>query len=74
MEVSNHKLKELLADQGATFDSVHDGFEAWLYDFTVIRISSMGVIDFDHFESIAIDQLEMSSWGFDYWCGENGIF
>ena len=30
-----------------------------------------GNIDYDQFEAIALEQIGLSTWEFDYWLGEN---
>lgn len=41
-------------------------------DFVVVSIPNNSM-DYQHFEDMLLEQLDMPIWMFDYICGENGI-
>lgn len=40
-------------------------------DVIVIQLPKDGRIDYDNFEAIALGQIGIGYWEFDYWLGEN---
>lgn len=67
-------VKKLLTDNGCEKFRDIDGFEIYIHEgVTIIQLPKVKEIDFAILEVIAIDQLRISNWEFDYWLGENTI-
>jgi hypothetical protein len=50
-----------------------NGREIWIMpdDVTIIQIPPMDTVPWEIFQSIAIEQMQIGDWEFDYWLGEN---
>jgi hypothetical protein len=53
---------------------VRNGYDVWIKDdIVIIQLpTGFGRIDLEIFEVIAVDQIGLSEWEFDYWLGQNG--
>ena len=65
--------KKLMDDYGADKRADLFGRDVWKKNNTVISLKKSDFIDFDLLHHIAIDQLELPMWEFDYWLGENSV-
>lgn len=68
-------MKKLLREKGqvARPRITRDNLQYWNINDVIIKLPKVGRIDYEHFEAIAIEQLDMSWWDLDYWMGQNGI-
>lgn len=62
-------LTERLGDHSAELQER----KIWMKDeVIIIQVDqNKARFDYDHFQEIAINQLGLSEWEFDYWIGEN---
>jgi len=69
---SRNSVEELLVDYGAEKYTTKKGEIVFLVENVVIRFPKGNKrIPYDMLEEIAMEQLELSRWEFDYWLGEN---
>lgn len=57
----------------ATHVGVVLGKDTWVYGEVAISVYRDDFINYDLVEDIALNQLGMDSWQFDYWMGIHGI-
>ncbi|MEJ0057020.1 MAG: hypothetical protein WDN75_16000 [Bacteroidota bacterium] len=65
-------VERFLREQGCVPMGVINNRSVWMKDQSlVIQIPMTGRIDYDQFETIATEQLEVGFHEFDYWLGKN---
>lgn len=73
MKIPIYKVKKIIEDYGGIERKQIDEFKVYKKDNVIIKIPIKGTIDYEHFEFIAMEQLDLSPWEFDYFIGQNGI-
>lgn len=67
-------IKKLLLQYGAERYMVHGNLQIWIKDDAIIvQLPLAGTIDIEVVEMIAIEQLGLSMWEYDYWLGQQDI-
>lgn len=73
MTIPRQKITQLLADKCCKPFGQVFGRDVWVAeDGTVIRLPAGNRISIDDVEVIALEQLNMSMWEYDYWLGQIG--
>lgn len=73
MDIPVRIAMKLITSYGGVFEENIGGHSFFSFDMVIIKLPREGNIEFDHLEFIAIEQLEIAHWEFDYFLGENGI-
>lgn len=71
MKVPIAIAKKMITTYGGVYKRSTTVFEFYKRGMTIIKIPSSINIDYEHLEIIAIEQLEIGQWEFDYFLGEN---
>jgi len=67
-------LDKLMDDYNAIYKTQTETHKIYKYHLTVIKIPLQpDMVEFDLLEAIAIDQMSLGMWEFDYWVGENVV-
>lgn len=68
---SKSTVEAFLKENGCVCFGEINGKMVWIKsEVVIISIPIRGKIDYDEFEFIAIEQLNIGYWEFDYWLGE----
>jgi hypothetical protein len=72
MTFAKSKVRDLILSRGGERLKDHNNKEVYLLeDYSIITLNvGENRIEFDVLEEIALEQLEMGAWDFDYWLGE----
>ncbi|MBP8782561.1 MAG: hypothetical protein KBH03_08000 [Paludibacteraceae bacterium] len=76
MTIPRYHVTKLLKDYRCDQDEDYLGHEVWVSpppDNVPIQIPPGISIDYDIVEMIALEQLNLSNWEFDYWLGQIGF-
>lgn len=70
---SKKSVENLIAEHGGNYFGNTNGKDVWiLEDLSLIQLpASFKRISFNLLKTIALDQLGISPWEFDYWLGES---
>lgn len=70
---SKEIVRKFLTDQKCSALPDRNGRELWIMndDVTIIQFPPMDNVPWEIFQVIAIDQIQIGDWEFDYWLGEN---
>lgn len=74
MTIPRQKIIQLLTDNQCKQFGIYLNHEIWITpNNVVIRLPNGNRIHIDIVELIAIDQLDISMWEYDYWLGQIGF-